>query len=138
MCQLTTRRHTRFAVRPVRPTASFEGWLRVLVKRLHIDWLRAESGRVRPFRSLSDLPCLDQDVFKHAFQQRFTLDEILRILEPAYPGLTLGAVEKSIERISDRLTSRHQWLLVSRNPKVVPLPNSVSTRMCPPACSTIP
>lgn len=102
---------------------SFEGWLRVLVKRLYIDWLRSELGRARPFRSLLDLSCLDHDVFKHAFQQRFTTDETFRILEPAYPGLTIHAVEESMERVAGRLTSRHQWLLAGRNPKVVSLSN---------------
>ncbi|HVS09374.1 MAG TPA: sigma-70 family RNA polymerase sigma factor [Planctomycetota bacterium] len=91
--------------------ASFDTWLRVVVRRLCVDWLRQRLGSRRPFRELAELSAFDLEVYRLVYEQGLGRDDAAAILEPSYPRAGAGAVERALERIERRLGARHHWLL---------------------------
>jgi RNA polymerase sigma factor (sigma-70 family) len=102
-------------------SASFRGWLKVVVANLCIDYKRRENGRMRPFRSIEELPPLEQQVFRYKFQQGMSLPACLAMLEPSFPGLNEFQLATAVRRIHGALSPRQQWLLSVRRPRMVSL-----------------
>ena len=94
--------------------AKFVTWLRVVVRRLGIDWRRREVGRSRPFESIARLSELDRAVFEAVYQNGLGTDQAWERLLPRYPGLTSKEVNESCDRVQQCLTSRQRWLLATR------------------------
>jgi len=106
-------------------SASFPTWLRVVVRNLYLDWRRKERGRPRPFRSITRLPGLDQEIYRCVYERGMTSSETLHSLQGFFPTLTEDQVGRSLERIGRTLTARQRWLLASRNPRFESLSRDV-------------
>jgi len=116
--QLSQRRCRRLRqFRPEGP-ARFSTWLRVVARRLWLDWRRRQFGRPRLFRSISRLPDLDRQVFRCAREKGLSAEETFRRLLTAFPALTVEQVKDTLERIEQSLTPR-QWRLLDARPPVV-------------------
>ncbi len=113
--QLSRRRFRRLRKFRVEGPAKFETWLRAVVRNLCLDWHRREFGRQRIFRSIANLPQLEQEVFRCVYEQGFSSDYALASLVPRFPQLTPGSLQGCIERIDAVLTSRQRWLLSVRS-----------------------
>lgn len=94
--------------------ARFSTWLRVVVRRLCLDWHRHEFGRHRVFRSIGRLSRLDQDVFACVYGQGLRSADLLLSLRPRHPRLTAEELAASEERIHRSLTTRQRFLLSVR------------------------
>ena len=95
--------------------ASFSTWLQVVVRNLCLDWRRHKYGRERPFGSVTQLPPLDQDVFRCLFEQGRSADEAVNSLRQRYPRVTLQQVEESREKLLHVLKPRQRFLLGLRH-----------------------
>lgn len=98
--------------------ASFNTWLRVVVRNLCLDWHRKEFGRHRVFQAIASLSALDQDVFHSVYVQGFSKEDCFVDLLPRYPRLERAQVETSLDRIQQTLTPRQLWLLSTRSPRI--------------------
>src|SRR5687767_8921228 len=86
--------------------AVFTTWLRAVVRNLCLDWRRKQYGRHRFFKSISSLPGFDQDVFRHIYERRVTVDETLESIRSVFPNITRSEVAASVSRIETALTLR--------------------------------
>lgn len=91
--------------------AVFSTWLRAVVRNLCLDWRRKRFGRHRFFKSISRLSGLDQEVFRHLYERRVSLEEALESLRSTFPNLTHTQLAESTARIDKELTPRHRRLL---------------------------
>ncbi|HSF16312.1 MAG TPA: sigma-70 family RNA polymerase sigma factor [Vicinamibacteria bacterium] len=110
------RRLSRFRVDG---PASFPTWLTAVVRNLTIDWHRKRSGRRRPFRAISRLPLLEQELFRCVFDQGMTAEAALLHLRPRFPALSWARVSEGIERVRKALAPRQLWLLSIRQGSLV-------------------
>ena len=95
-------------------SAQFSTWLRAVVRNLCIDWHRKETGRPRPFKSISKLSAFDQHVFRLLFERGVSTEEGLQLLIPSFPHATEQSLLESRHRIETGLTPQQRWLLNSR------------------------
>jgi len=91
--------------------ASFQTWLRAVVRHLCLDWRRREYGRKQPFESISRLPTFYRDVFRCIYAQGLSLDETVSVLRRHYPDITGAQVLDGHERLLGELNPRQLWLL---------------------------
>ena len=91
--------------------ARFRTWLMAVVANLCRDWRRRQRGRSRPFRSVSRLPELDQQVFRHVFVSGMSRKECVESLAPRFPTLTEAAVAETSARLFALLTPQQRWQL---------------------------
>jgi RNA polymerase sigma factor (sigma-70 family) len=98
--------------------ASFSTWLRLVIRRLCIDWHRKEFGRSRIFESIGRLSDVDQAVFRTVFEDGTRPDSAVSALRASFPRLTQEELEESCERIQRSLSSRQLWLIAARKPKL--------------------
>jgi RNA polymerase sigma factor (sigma-70 family) len=94
--------------------ASFQTWLRAVVRNLCLDWHRQEFGRHRVFESVGRLSALDQEIFQAIFVECLPVEEAYLKIGPGVPGLTVGLLREGIGRVEQALTSRQRWLLSVR------------------------
>jgi len=94
--------------------ASFQTWLRAVVRNLCLDWHRQEFGRHRVFESVGRLSVLDQEIFQAVFVECLPVEEAHLKIGPRVPGLTHDALLEGIARVEQALTSRQRWLLSVR------------------------
>lgn len=114
LCEDRFRRLRRF-----KPdgSATFSTWLRAVVRNLCLDWRRKEFGRRRPFRSISRLSHLDQEVFRCIYQRGMSTDETVLSLQSSFSAVTARRIAESRERIEQQLTTKQRWLLGARSMK---------------------
>ena len=110
-------------LRAYRPAegAQFSTWLRAVVGRLCVDWLRNEYGRQRRFRAIAGLPELEQQVYALRFEQGLSIPACYQALSARFPEVTEVQLAAVVRRISGSLTSRQRWLLATRNRPVLSL-----------------
>jgi RNA polymerase sigma factor (sigma-70 family) len=110
-------------LRAYRPVAGvqFATWLRAVVGRLSVDWLRSEYGRQRPFRAIVGLPDLEQQVYALRFERGLSIPACYQALTARFPEVTEVQLAAVVRRISGMLTSRQRWLLATRNTPVFSL-----------------
>ena len=101
--------------------AQFATWLRAVVGRLCVDWLRSEYGRQRRFRAIASLPELEQQVYALRFEQGLSIPACYQALSGRFPEVTEVQLAAMVRRISGTLTSRQHWLLATRNKPVLSL-----------------
>ena len=99
--------------RPQGP-AVFPTWLRAVVRNLCLDWRRKQFGRPRLFKSISRLSVFDQEVFRHLFERRDSIDETFRSLQSSFPDITRPQLAESTARIEKELTTHQRHLLDAR------------------------
>ncbi|MFN7997031.1 MAG: sigma-70 family RNA polymerase sigma factor [Bryobacteraceae bacterium] len=116
--QLTAQQFRRLRKFNLTGPASFVTWLRVVVRRLCLDWRRNEFGRTRLFESIARLDLLDRELFRCVYQQGLSSNEAFLTLAPRFPALIHADLSHSLERIQRSLTSRQLWLLETFRPKV--------------------
>jgi RNA polymerase sigma factor (sigma-70 family) len=98
--------------------ASFATWLRLVVRRLCIDWHRKEFGRSRIFESVARLSELDQAVFQLRYHDGVPLTAAFPQLRSRFPHLSEQELSESLSRLNRSLTSRQLWLLSTRERKL--------------------
>ncbi len=108
LCANSFRRLRRFQPRGA---AVFSTWLRAVVRNLCLDWRRKRFGRRRFFNSIARLSIFDQEVFRHLYERRLSLDDTFHSLRTLYPNLTHAQLAESSARISSSLTARQSRLL---------------------------
>ena len=111
LCRDRFRRLCRFRIEG---PASFQTWLRAVVRNLCLDWHRQEYGRHRVFESVGRLSILDQEIFDAVFVECLPVEEAYLKIGPRIPGLTHDALLEGIGRVEQTLTSRQRWLLSVR------------------------
>jgi RNA polymerase sigma factor (sigma-70 family) len=116
--QLSKNRFHRLKQFREEGAASFTTWLRLVVRRLCIDWHRKEFGRSRIFESIGRLSDVDQAVFRTVYEDGMRADGALPALRARFPQLTQAELQESCERIQQSLSSRQLWLLSTRKPKL--------------------
>ena len=100
-------------------------WLRTVVKRLSVSWAWSVNGRRRLFKSIAELPELEQRVFQLYFWRGLTPSEIheqLRLEEPA--GVRPIEVFDALEVIFSHLSENQRWRLMGqllRNREPIPI-----------------
>ena len=112
--QLIKNRFQRLRKFKIDGAAKFSTWLRAVVRNLCIDWHRKETGRPRPFKSISKLSAFDQQVFQLLYERGVSTHEGVRLLFPAYPNVTEERLAQSRRRIEEGLTKQQRWLLNTR------------------------
>ena len=112
--ELIKDRFRRLRQFKINGTAQFSTWLRAVVRNLCIDRHRKETGRPRPFKSISKLSAFDQHVFRLLFERGVSIKEGLQILIPAFPQATEQSLLESKQRIETGLTPQQRWLLNTR------------------------
>ncbi|HSF16323.1 MAG TPA: sigma-70 family RNA polymerase sigma factor [Vicinamibacteria bacterium] len=108
--------------------AAFPTWLSAVVRNLSIDWHRRRSGRRRPFRAISRLPLLEQELFRCVFDQGMSADAALLHLKPRFPALSWARVSEGIERVRKALAPRQLWLLSIRQGSLVSIEQPTDPR----------
>jgi hypothetical protein len=89
--------------------ARFKTWLMAVVANLCVDWRRKEVGRHRPFKSVSCLSELDQQVYRCIYVRGMSREQCLRVLLPRFPELTGFQVSGINTRLFGRTVSRLQF-----------------------------
>lgn len=80
--------------------ASFDTWLRAVVRNLFLDWRRAEVGRrVRP-RWVVELPPVEREAFELLYRRGLTTDETLGALQTLFPRLTRRDCLAALDRLA--------------------------------------
>lgn len=102
-------------------SASFETWLRVVARNLSLDWHRSQSGRPRPFKAVQRLSALEMEIYNSRFVRRASQQETLQGLATDFPKVSLSDVAEIEERIQKSLSSRHQWILSTRQQALTPI-----------------
>lgn len=95
--------------------AQFATWLRAVVGRLCVDWLRSEFGRQRRFRAIAELPELEQQVYAHRFEQGLSIPACYEAISAKFPQVTEVQLASVIRHLNRQLTPRQHWLLATRN-----------------------
>lgn len=98
--------------------ASFETWLRAVVRRLCLDWLRHRDGRYRLPRAVARLPELDQAVFRSVHLRGLSGNEAFHSLKAVWPTLTREALDGAAARVAEALDGRSSWFLLVRRPRM--------------------
>lgn len=101
--------------------ARFDSWLRAVVANLCIDFLRTQTGRTRPPRSVQAMGELQQRVFHYRFGQHLNLAQCLEALRPQFPDLNELSLAAVIADINHNLDSRQHWRLKVRHQRVLSL-----------------
>jgi len=94
--------------------ASFETWLRAIVRNLCLDWHRQEFGRFRVFQNIARLTPLQQAVFRCVYERGCAIETAQVCLGSRFPGVSAQLVQVSVQRIEGVLTPRQQSLLLAR------------------------
>jgi RNA polymerase sigma factor (sigma-70 family) len=110
-------------LRSFRPNgpARFKTWLMAVVSNLCVDWHRKQHGRVRPFRRVSRLPELDQQVYRCIYVRGMSRAECLASLAPRFPELTEATVSEVNARLFALLSPQQRWQLSARIPALQPV-----------------
>ena len=98
--------------------ASFSTWLRAVVRNLCLDWRRKKLGRHRVFRSIANLPILDQEIFRRIYWDGLDQEAAFHALHTRFPGLTRERLAASAEEVRRALSSRQLGLLAERRQHV--------------------
>ncbi len=98
--------------------ASFETWLRAVVRRLCLDWLRHRDGRFRLPRAIARLPELDQAVFRCLHGRGLSENETFHSVKALWPGLTREQLSAAVARVARGLDGRPSWFLLVRRPRL--------------------
>jgi RNA polymerase sigma factor (sigma-70 family) len=106
--------------RPEGP-ARFRSWLTAVVSNLCVDWHRKEQGRSRVPRSVSQLPELEQQVYRCIYMRRMSRAQCTQDLASRYPGLTEATVAGINARLFALLTPQQRWQLSVRNQPLQPV-----------------
>src|SRR6266404_463498 len=119
--QLVAERFRRLRRFKANGTASFPTWLRAVSRNLCIDWRRKQHGRPQPLELTKRLSSEDQHIYLEFFTRGFSVEETLQVLQPAFPALSLAAVEEAVQRLAATLSPRQRWLLSLRYITAEPL-----------------
>lgn len=95
--------------------ASFNTWLRAVIRNLSLDWHRSKFGRRRSFRRVADASVVDQEIYRAIFERRLALTDAWHELWSAGTKLSFDEFEKRAEVVHQMLTSRQLWLLSTSN-----------------------
>jgi len=98
--------------------ASFQTWLRAVIRNLCLDWRRKKFGRPRLFRSIARLPQLDQELFRCIHLRDMSENEAFHTVKALHPALSRNQLAECLRHIQAALTPHQQWLLASKHPKL--------------------
>ena len=90
--------------------ASFTTWLRVVVRRLSIDWHRRRVGRYRPFESIRRLTVLEHEIYQCVYEQGLDVEGTFLLLRSRFPTLSRQNIQDGLDRVEGSLDSRQRFL----------------------------
>ena len=99
-------------------TATFDTWLRAVVRRLCLDWRRHRDGRFRLPRAVARLPDLEQNVFRCVHLRGLTENETFHSLRALWPALTRQQLADASSRVAKTVSGRQSWFLLLRRPRL--------------------
>jgi RNA polymerase sigma factor (sigma-70 family) len=79
-----------------------------------MDWHRSQSGRLRPFKALQDLPRLELEIYTCRLIQGASQEETLQRLKSFFPQVSIDEISDIEQRLQHSLSSRQQWILGTR------------------------
>ena len=126
--KLVDNRFRRLRVWRRQENYRFSTWLRAIVSNLCIDWHRAECGRQRPFRTLSDLTELEHRIYRMRFERNLSLRECFEAIAIEYPEMTELELAGIIRQINRTLTPRQHWIISSRQRATVSIDETEARR----------
>jgi DNA-directed RNA polymerase specialized sigma24 family protein len=88
-------------------------WLSVLIRNVVVDWVRSRAGRRRLFKSVKELPALEQRVFELFYWQNLTAAEMVGMLGPGFGSPSLDTVLQALDRVQAVLTERQRIELLA-------------------------
>jgi len=88
-------------------------WLAVLVKHVMVDWVRSRAGRRRLFKSVEQLPPLEQRVFELFYWESRSPAEITGLLAAQFNAASLEIVLEALDRVQAALTARQRAELLA-------------------------
>ena len=98
--------------------ASFETWLRAVVRNLCLDWRRHRDHRYRLPRSIARLPELEREAFRCVHQRGLSEAETFHTLVASFPTLTRSQLADALTCVERGLDGRRNWLLLTRRPRL--------------------
>lgn len=98
--------------------ASFETWLRAVVRRLCLDWLRHRDGRFRLPRAIARLPELDQTVFRCIHVRGLSENETFHSVKALRPSFSREQLAAAVARVAEALSDHSSWFLLVRRPRL--------------------
>lgn len=104
--------------------ASFETWLRAVVRHLCLDWRRHRDGRFRLPRAVTRLPELEQEVFRSLHLRGLSENEAFHSLKALWPSLTREQLSGAAARVARAVDGRFSWLLLLRRPRFLSISSS--------------
>lgn len=110
----------------VEGTATFDTWLRAVVRHLCLDWRRHRDGRFRLPHAVARLPDLEREVFRCIHLRGLSENETFHTLKALWPALTREQLAGAASRVAGTLSSRQSWLLLARRPRLQSLSDAPS------------
>jgi RNA polymerase sigma factor (sigma-70 family) len=101
--------------------ARFKTWLMAVVANLCVDWRRKEQGRTRSPLCVSQLPELEQQVYRCIYVRRMSRAQCVEALVPQFPELTGATVSAINARLFALLTPQQRWQLSLRPSAQMPV-----------------
>jgi RNA polymerase sigma factor (sigma-70 family) len=92
-------------------------WLSVLVRNVLVDWVRSRAGRRRLFKSIKELPSLEQRVFELFYWENRQPTEMVELLT-SFGSPSLVVVLTALERVQAALTQRQRAELLAMAARV--------------------
>jgi RNA polymerase sigma factor (sigma-70 family) len=104
--------------------AKFQTWLSVVVVNLCIDWRRKQNGRFRLAKAITNLPEIDQLVYRQIYIRGMSRQGCLHSLLARFPTLTEQQVAEINARLFSLLKPQQRWHLSVRSVDGVSLDQS--------------
>jgi RNA polymerase sigma factor (sigma-70 family) len=112
--------------------ATFNTWLRAVIRNLALDWYRSKYGRKRLFACIAKASVIDQQIYRAIFERKLSLTDAWQEIWNAGAALTFAQFEDRAEGIRQMLSSRQLWLLSTSSASIESIsmdPDSTATEI---------
>jgi RNA polymerase sigma factor (sigma-70 family) len=100
---------------------NFQTWIAVVVRNCCMDWFRQRDGRKRLLKSIEELSPLDQQIFKYIYQQGFSIEAALGMVNNlSGKKMTFVELASRSEEIKKLLQKKTRWKLENEWKEILP------------------